>query len=134
MRPGKVERKMVVLGSLSQFSSSLMKPTTSSSSSSSSSTLKGLLSRRRTLLVGPTALVASLLHVYSPIDSPPSIHTIALALPQQDELQQEEDRVVHLFQVFFFFFLSKGILIYLFFSLALFGNFFFLLKLSNLSK
>ncbi|XP_024931805.1 protease Do-like 5, chloroplastic isoform X3 [Ziziphus jujuba] len=95
---------MVVLGCLGQFSSSSIIPTTSSSSSSSSSpstsssTPKGLLTRRRTLLVGPTALVASLLCLYSPIRSPPSFHNIALALQQQDELQQEEDHMVHLFQ------------------------------------
>ena len=51
--------------------------------------------------MGPTAIVASLIHLYNPIPSPPSFD-LALALQQQDELQQEEDRAVHLFQVFIF--------------------------------
>ncbi|KAF3449951.1 hypothetical protein FNV43_RR06030 [Rhamnella rubrinervis] len=89
---------MVVLGSLCQINSSPVTPTAPSSSSTSSSTKKGLLTRRRTsLLVGPTAVVASLIHLCNPIPSPPSFD-LALALQQQDELQQEEDRAVHLFQ------------------------------------
>ncbi|KAM5587631.1 protease Do-like 5, chloroplastic [Rosa sericea] len=83
---------MVVLGSLSQIKPSPPIPTTSSSSNPSQ---KALLTKRRAVLLGPTALVASLLHFHNPISSQPS----AIALQQlQDELQQEEDRAVNLFQ------------------------------------
>lgn len=60
-----------------------------------------LLTRRRAIVVGPSALVASLLHLYNPIISSPPSAQVALAQQQQqqDELQQEEDRAVHLFQV-----------------------------------
>ncbi|XP_062012717.1 protease Do-like 5, chloroplastic [Rosa rugosa] len=85
---------MVVLGSLSQIKPSPPISTTFSSSSSNPSQ-KAFLTKRRALLLGPTALVASLLHFYNPISSQPS----AIALQQlQDELQQEEDRAVNLFQ------------------------------------
>ncbi|KAK9936805.1 hypothetical protein M0R45_013629 [Rubus argutus] len=92
---------MVVLGSLSQIKPSLPIPTNSSSFSSSSSSScsnpsqKGLITKRRAILFGPAAVVASLLHFYNPISS----LNLALAQQQQkDELQQEEDRAVNLFQ------------------------------------
>ncbi|KAF4350222.1 hypothetical protein F8388_016273 [Cannabis sativa] len=81
---------MVVLGSLAP---SPILPTISSSSSSIlSRTQKSFLTRRRTLLLGQSLLAASLLHLLDPIHSP------AIALQQQDELQLEEDRIVQLFQ------------------------------------
>ncbi|XP_060975025.1 protease Do-like 5, chloroplastic [Cannabis sativa] len=81
---------MVVLGSLAP---SPILPTISSSSSSIlSKTQKSFLTRRRTLLLGQSLLAASLLHLLDPIHSP------AIALQQQDELQLEEDRIVQLFQ------------------------------------
>ncbi|KAL5577259.1 hypothetical protein UlMin_018958 [Ulmus minor] len=87
---------MVVFGSLCQVNPSPI-PATTTSSPSSTTPLKGLLTRRRALLLGQSAVVASLIHLYSPIPSPPSLHQ-AIALQPQDELLQEEDRVVHLFQ------------------------------------
>ena len=82
---------MVVLSSLSQIK---LPPITSCSPSNPSH--KALLTKRRALLLAPTAVLASLLHLYSPISSQPS----AIAQQQlQDELQQEEDRAVNLFQV-----------------------------------
>ncbi|KAL6197413.1 hypothetical protein ACLB2K_033022 [Fragaria x ananassa] len=83
---------MVVLGSLTQIKLPPPIPTTSSSSGPSQKTL---LTKRRSLLLGPTAVVASLLPFYNPISSQPS----AIAQQQlQDDLQQEEDRAVNLFQ------------------------------------
>ncbi|KAL5577261.1 hypothetical protein UlMin_018960 [Ulmus minor] len=87
---------MVVFGSLCQVNPSPI-PTTTTSSPSSTTPLKGLLTRRRALLLGQSAVVASLIHLYSAIPSPPSLHQ-AIALQPQDELLQEEDQVVHLFQ------------------------------------
>uniref|UniRef100_A0A803QEL1 Reverse transcriptase domain-containing protein n=1 Tax=Cannabis sativa TaxID=3483 RepID=A0A803QEL1_CANSA len=76
---------MVVLGSLAP---SPILPTISASSSSIlSRTQKSFLTRRRTLLLGQSLLAASLLHLLDPIHSP------AIALQQQDELQLEEDRI-----------------------------------------
>nr|XP_011460214.1 PREDICTED: protease Do-like 5, chloroplastic isoform X2 [Fragaria vesca subsp. vesca] len=83
---------MVVFGSLTQIKLPPPIPTTSSSSGPSQKTL---LTKRRSLLLGPTAVVASLLHFYNPISSQPS----AIAQQQlQDDLQQEEDRAMNLFQ------------------------------------
>ncbi|GMN43212.1 hypothetical protein TIFTF001_012425 [Ficus carica] len=93
---------MVVLGSFCQLNSSPI-PTPSSSSSSSylRSTQKGILTRRRTILLGQSLALTSLLQFCNPIHSPPSFHLAIAQLQQQqqqDELQQEEDRIVHLFQ------------------------------------
>lgn len=100
-------RKMVALGSIWQFNSSPVTPTTSTPSTSSSrSTRRSFLTRRRTLLVGPTVLAASSLYPYSPVSSPASSDLALALLQQQDELQQEEDRAVRLFQVSVFFFSS----------------------------
>lgn len=87
---------MVVLGSLSQIKPSLPLPTNSSSSSNPSQ--KGLITKRRAILFGPAAVVASLLHFYNPISSLNLAHA---QQQQKDELQQEEDRAVNLFQVSF---------------------------------
>ncbi|XP_050370019.1 protease Do-like 5, chloroplastic isoform X2 [Argentina anserina] len=85
---------MLVLGSLTQIKLPPPIPTTSCSSSNRSE--KALVTKRRSLLLCPAAVVASLLHFYNPISSQPS----AIAQQQlQDELQREEDRAVNLFQV-----------------------------------
>ena len=98
---------MVVLSSLCQVSPSPIPTTISSSSCSSSNTIqKGLLTRRRTVLLGQSLIATSLLHLFDPIHSPPSL-PLAIALQQQDELQQEEDRIVNLFQVSFSFLFWK---------------------------
>ncbi|XP_050370018.1 protease Do-like 5, chloroplastic isoform X1 [Argentina anserina] len=84
---------MLVLGSLTQIKLPPPIPTTSCSSSNRSE--KALVTKRRSLLLCPAAVVASLLHFYNPISSQPS----AIAQQQlQDELQREEDRAVNLFQ------------------------------------
>jgi hypothetical protein len=86
---------MVVLGSIHAPSalSPLQKMTVSSSDNKSL-----VLGRRRTIAVGSSAVVlASLLNLHNPISNPPLLHS-AFA-QQQDELQQQEDRVAHLFQV-----------------------------------
>lgn len=85
---------MVVLGSIHAPSalSPLQKMTVSSSDNKSL-----VLGRRRTIAVGSSAVVlASLLNLHNPISNPPLLHS-AFA-QQQDELQQQEDRVAHLFQ------------------------------------
>ncbi|KAM1347215.1 hypothetical protein PS2_036171 [Malus domestica] len=91
---------MVVLGSLSQIKPS-PRPTNSSSSSSSSSNpsrnsqKNKILTRRRAMVLAPSLVAASLLHFCNPISPQPSSR---LALALQDELQQDEDRAVNLFQ------------------------------------
>ncbi|CAN6683680.1 unnamed protein product [Malus baccata var. baccata] len=93
---------MVVLGSLSQIKPSPI-PTNSSSSSSSSSSSNPsrnsqknkILTRRRAMVLAPSLAAASLLHFCNPISPQPSSR---LALALQDELQQDEDRAVNLFQ------------------------------------
>ncbi|KAL6282659.1 hypothetical protein ACE6H2_013588 [Prunus campanulata] len=88
---------MVVLGSLSQIKPSPIR--TNSSSSSSNPSQKGLLlTRRRAIVLGPSVVVASLLHFNNPISPQPSSHLALAQQQQQDELQQQEDRSVHLFQ------------------------------------
>ncbi|XVF27301.1 hypothetical protein REPUB_Repub14bG0095200 [Reevesia pubescens] len=90
---------MEVLASLHTLPSPL--PTTTTSSSSSSSSLETsykslVVTRRRAIVSGSTIAVASLLHLYS---NPISSLCSAIALQQQDEeLDQEEDRIVRLFQ------------------------------------
>ncbi|CAB4306867.1 unnamed protein product [Prunus armeniaca] len=88
---------MVVLGSLSQIKPSPI-PTNSSSSSSNHSQKGLLLTRRRAIVLGPSVVVASLLHFYNPISPQPSSHLALAQQQQEDELQQQEDRSVHLFQ------------------------------------
>ncbi|CAL8147996.1 unnamed protein product [Prunus armeniaca] len=88
---------MVVLGSLSQIKPSPI-PTNSSSSSSNPSQKGLLLTRRRAIVLGPSVVVASLLHFYNPISPQPSSHLALAQQQQEDELQQQEDRSVHLFQ------------------------------------
>ncbi|XP_059438448.1 protease Do-like 5, chloroplastic [Corylus avellana] len=87
---------VMVLSSLCQMSSS---PVQSATSSLNSSQNKSLLSSRRAIVFGPSVLMASLISFSNPSSSPLSIH-LALAQQQQqlDELQQEEDRVMRLFQ------------------------------------
>ncbi|XP_007025045.2 PREDICTED: protease Do-like 5, chloroplastic [Theobroma cacao] len=85
---------MVVMASLHTLPSPL--PTTTTSSSSESSDNKSLvITRRRAIVSGSTVAVASLLQLSNPISSLYS----AIALQQQDEeLDEEEDRIVRLFQ------------------------------------
>ncbi|KAM1138546.1 hypothetical protein COP1_036466 [Malus domestica] len=90
---------VVVLGSLSQIKPSPI-PTNSSSSSSSSNPSRNsqknkILTRRRAMVLAPSLVAASLLHFCNPISPQPSSR---LALALQDELQQDEDRAVNLFQ------------------------------------
>ncbi|KAM1045439.1 hypothetical protein EV1_036042 [Malus domestica] len=89
---------VVVLGSLSQIKPSPI-PTNSSSSSSSNpsrnSQKNKILTRRRAMVLAPSLVAASLLHFCNPISPQPSSR---LALALQDELQQDEDRAVNLFQ------------------------------------
>ncbi|KAM1917627.1 hypothetical protein ACFX13_037204 [Malus domestica] len=92
---------VVVLGSLSQIKPSPI-PTNSYSSSSSSSSNPSrnsqknkILTRRRAMVLAPSLVAASLLHFCNPISPQPSSR---LALALQDELQQDEDRAVNLFQ------------------------------------
>ncbi|KAB1222607.1 Protease Do-like 5, chloroplastic [Morella rubra] len=87
---------VMVLASLWRMSAS---PThTSATSSSNSVQNKSHLTRRRAIAFGPSVLVVSLLN-FSTLSSSPPPFQIALARQEQlDELQQEEDRVVHLFQ------------------------------------
>lgn len=49
-------------------------------------------------MLGPSVVVASLLHFYNPISPQPSSHLALAQQQQEDELQQQEDRSVHLFQ------------------------------------
>ncbi|KAM1266735.1 hypothetical protein ACFX2J_036275 [Malus domestica] len=90
---------VLVLGSLSQIKPSPI-PTNSSSSSSSSNPSRNsqknkILTRRRAMVLAPSLVAASLLHFCNPISPQPSSR---LALALQDELQQDEDRAVNLFQ------------------------------------
>lgn len=50
-------------------------------------------------MLGPSVVLASLLHFYNPISPQPSSHLALAQQQQEDELQQQEDRSVHLFQV-----------------------------------
>ncbi|XP_011015942.1 PREDICTED: protease Do-like 5, chloroplastic isoform X2 [Populus euphratica] len=85
---------MVVLGSIRAPSAlvPLQKMIVSSSDNESL-----VLGRRRTIAFGYSVVVlASLLNLHIPNSNPPLLHS-AFA-QQQDELQQQEDRVAHLFQ------------------------------------
>jgi hypothetical protein len=81
---------------------------TNTATSSSNTTQKSLLTRRRTLVFGPTVLVAvaSFLNFNNnPTSSLPSFQlALAQQQQQQDQLEQEEDRVVRLFQVRYIYF------------------------------
>ncbi|KAF5472506.1 hypothetical protein F2P56_009219, partial [Juglans regia] len=90
---------VMVLGSLRPVNSSPIHTTTNASSSNSSEKKSQYLTSRRAIVFGPSVLVASLLNFNTlSSSSPPSFH-LALAQQQQlDELQQEEDRAVQLFQ------------------------------------
>lgn len=90
----------MVLGSLCQLNPSPVLTTTSSSCSCLRSTQNGIFTRRRTILLGQSLVVTSLLELCNPILSAPSFR-LAIAQQQQqqqDDLQQEEDRIVHLFE------------------------------------
>ncbi|EXB54848.1 Protease Do-like 5 [Morus notabilis] len=91
---------MVVLGSLCQLNPSPVLTTTTSSSSCSClrSTQNGIFTRRRTILLGQSLVVTSLLELCNPILSAPSFRLAIAQQQQQDDLQQEEDRIVHLFE------------------------------------
>ncbi|XP_062160397.1 protease Do-like 5, chloroplastic [Alnus glutinosa] len=86
---------VMALSSLRQMNSS---PAHSATPSLNSTRNKSLLSRRRTIVFCPSVLLASLSSFSNPSSSPLSFH-LALAQQQQlDELQQEEDRLMRLFQ------------------------------------
>ncbi|KAJ4825312.1 Protease Do-like 5, chloroplastic [Turnera subulata] len=63
---------------------------------------KSFIPGRRRAMGGLASVVVlgSLLTLYSPLLKPPSLYSSAIALQKEveDELQQEEDRVVHLFE------------------------------------
>ncbi|XWS12346.1 hypothetical protein CRYUN_Cryun37aG0081800 [Craigia yunnanensis] len=83
---------MVVLASLTTLPSPLPTTTTSSSESSYKSLV---ITRRRAVVSGSTVAMASLLHLYDPISS---LYSANALQQQQEELDQEEDRIVRLFQ------------------------------------
>jgi hypothetical protein len=96
----------MALSSLRQMNSS---PAHSATASFNSTRNKSLLSRRRTIVFGPSVLLASLISFSNPSSSPLSFH-LALAQQQQlDELQQEEDRLMRLFQVSLFLFVRFSV-------------------------
>lgn len=72
----------------------------SSSSDSRDSTNKSLiLARRRAVVFGSTSVVvASLLNLHNLNSSSPLFHS-AIASAEEDGLEKEEDRIVHVFQV-----------------------------------
>ncbi|XP_043690233.1 protease Do-like 5, chloroplastic isoform X2 [Telopea speciosissima] len=81
---------MVALSSLQSLASLI--PTTSYSSSSSCSR-KAFLTRRKSIFFASFVL-APFLHFY-----PDSAHSFQFARAEEDELEKEEEQVVHLFQV-----------------------------------
>ncbi|KAJ9135844.1 hypothetical protein P3X46_032973 [Hevea brasiliensis] len=91
---------MVVLGSLHGIPSPpLVQGTTSSSSSNSQdSTNRSLiLARRRAVVFGSTSLgIASLVNLHNFNSKPPLFHSAAA---EEDEIEKEEDRIVHVFQI-----------------------------------
>nr|KJB69846.1 hypothetical protein B456_011G045700 [Gossypium raimondii] len=84
---------MEMLASLHTLPSPLPPTTTSSSSEPSYKT--PFITRRRAIISASTAAIASLLHISNPI---PSLYPSIALQPQQVELDQEEDRIVRLFQ------------------------------------
>lgn len=89
---------VVVLASLPSLPTPTPSPTTTTTSSSESSCKSLVITRRRAIVSGSTvATASSLLRLYDPISSLFSAN--ALQLQQQEEgLDQEEDRLVRLFQ------------------------------------
>ncbi|XVF40111.1 hypothetical protein PTKIN_Ptkin01aG0085500 [Pterospermum kingtungense] len=85
---------MVVLASLPSVPTPLSTTKTTTTTSSESSCQSLVITSRRAIVSGSTVAVASLLHLYDPISSLYS----ANALQQEEELDQEEDRIVRLFQ------------------------------------
>ncbi|XVE88402.1 hypothetical protein DITRI_Ditri19aG0067200 [Diplodiscus trichospermus] len=84
---------MMVLASLPTLPSPL--PTTTTSSSSECSYKNLVVTRRRAIVSGSTVAVASLLNFYDPISS---LYSANALQPQEEQLDQEEDRIVRLFQ------------------------------------
>ncbi|MBA0748807.1 hypothetical protein Gogos_002794 [Gossypium gossypioides] len=84
---------MEMLASLHTLPSPLPPTTTSSPSEPSYKT--PFITRRRAIISASTAAIASLLHISNPI---PSLYPAIALQPQQVELDQEEDRIVRLFQ------------------------------------
>ncbi|KAG5515842.1 hypothetical protein RHGRI_036776 [Rhododendron griersonianum] len=68
-----------------------------SSSSSSSNNIKGILTRRGTILFTAASVLTPYLQLLHP-NSKPSLSSHSAIAQQQDELDPDEDRVVHLFQ------------------------------------
>ncbi|KAJ7968964.1 Protease Do-like chloroplastic-like [Quillaja saponaria] len=87
---------IVVLGSL-QSNLPLLPTTTSSSSSTTSSKSRSTISRRRAIAFGPSVFVSSFLNWFNPNSFTPWLYPV-LAQQLEDGLQQEEDRLVKLFQ------------------------------------
>ncbi|KAE9461381.1 hypothetical protein C3L33_06701, partial [Rhododendron williamsianum] len=69
----------------------------SSSSSSSSNNIKVILTRRSTILFTAASVLTPYLQLLHP-NSKPSLSSHSAIAQQQDELDPDEDRVVHLFQ------------------------------------
>ncbi|KAL5839064.1 hypothetical protein ACOSQ4_011672 [Xanthoceras sorbifolium] len=94
----------VVVGSSSSSSHTLVAPSpfSTTTSTSSNSINKNLpVTRRRALIFSSTVLISPLLNFYNTNSTSLPSFSSATALPLQsreDELQQEEDRIVHLFQ------------------------------------
>ncbi|XP_058198086.1 protease Do-like 5, chloroplastic [Rhododendron vialii] len=86
---------MVAVVNSLQFVPTPIPPQISSSSSSSSN--KGILTRRSTILFTAASVLAPYLQLLHP-NSKPSLSSHSAIAQQQDELDPDEDRVVHLFQ------------------------------------
>ncbi|XP_021294164.1 protease Do-like 5, chloroplastic [Herrania umbratica] len=85
---------MVVMASLHTLPSPL--PTTTTSSSSESSDNKSLvIPRRKAIVSGSTVAMASFLQLSNPISS---VYSAMAFQQQEEELDEEEDRIVRLFQ------------------------------------
>ncbi|XP_022715520.1 protease Do-like 5, chloroplastic [Durio zibethinus] len=84
---------MAVLASLPTMPSPL--PTTITSSSSESSYKSFVITRRRAIVSGSTVAMASLLHFSNPVSS---LYSAIALQRQEDELDQEEDIIIRLFQ------------------------------------
>ncbi|KAH7837620.1 hypothetical protein Vadar_015924 [Vaccinium darrowii] len=88
---------MVVVVNSLQFIPKPIPPQNSSSSSSSSSS-KSLLTRRTTILFTAASVLAPYLQLLHQNTKPSSSSSHSAIAQQQDELDPDEDRVVHLFQ------------------------------------
>lgn len=89
---------MVAVVNSLQFVPTPIPPQISSSSSSSSNNIKVILTRRSTILFTAASVLTPYLQLLHP-NSKPSLSSHSAIAQQQDELDPDEDRVVHLFQV-----------------------------------